>query len=324
MALRDVIGQQNALRILLGAMARGRVASSYLFAGEDGIGKRFAAINFAKALNCHAPVSGLSGPDACERCASCTKINAGTHPDFRVVVPDGEQIKVEQVREVEEVLSLKSFEGGMKMIVVDEAERMNSYAANSFLKTLEEPTPDSLIVLVSSNPDWLPMTIRSRTSRVNFNPLGAADCEAVIRREMGKTKKPVDVLVRLAMGRPGRAISDNPIKERDWFLKTLGQMLSRQGKHQWRERRDMRRWLQMAQLYLRDLAVMNISGGTELIINLDVADELKQAVGNANVQDIVAVFQKVSEMAEGLRFNPNRAVLWNYAGGAFETAGINA
>ena len=96
MALSHVIGQERALRILRGAIARKRVASTYLFAGEEGIGKRFAALNFAKALNCQYPRDG----DACDTCPSCIKTDAGTHPDLMFVEAEGEQIKVEQVREV--------------------------------------------------------------------------------------------------------------------------------------------------------------------------------------------------------------------------------
>jgi DNA polymerase-3 subunit delta' len=321
MALKDVIGQENALRILRGAIKRGRVASSYLFAGDGGIGKRFTAVNLAKALNCRNPVEG----DACEECPSCVKINAGTHPDFKLVEPDGGQIKVEQIREVEEMLSLKSYEGGMKTVIVDDAEMMNTYAANAFLKTLEEPAPRSLIVLVSANPDWLPMTIRSRCSRVNFTPLSPEACEAVIRGSaLDKKQEHLDALVRLSMGRPGTVLGEDPVKERDEFMVTLRKMLLREGRPTWRERSDMQRWIEMSLVFLRDMAVLRAGAGAEGLMNEDIAPELKKMGKGASVESILECYGKLLRLGAELRFNPNKAVTWNYAGSLLEEAGISA
>ncbi len=330
MALGDVTGQDNALRILRGAMQRGRVASSYLFAGDDGVGKRFTAVNFAKALNCTAPVSG----DACEACPSCRKINASTHPDFKVVevveefrgrkLP-GNEIIVEQIREVDGFLSLKPYEGATKAVVVDGAEKMNISAANAFLKTLEEPAPRSLIVLVSANPEWLPQTIRSRCSRVNFTPLSPPACEAVIASALGrkiKDKAKLSTLVRLSMGRPGQVLEHDPVKERDRFLKSLEKLLSREGKHPWRDRSDMQRWLQSALVLLRDMAVMGITGSPGDLVNADIAAEIKRMAGRAEPETISECYGKLRGIMEELRFNPNRALVWNYAGSILEGAGI--
>ncbi len=321
MALREVIGQESALRILRGAINRGRIASSYLFSGEEGVGKRFTAVSLAKALNCQNPVQG----DACGQCPSCRKMDAGTHLDFKVVEPDGGQIKVEQIREIEEVLSLKPYEGGMKAVVVDQAELMNTFAANAFLKTLEEPAPDSLIILVSSNPDWLPMTIRSRCSRVNFTPLLPEASETVIRRALGpKNSEKADALAKLSMGRPGLVLRDDPVKERDKFFGTLRKMLGREGRPAWRERDDMQRWLQMSLIFLRDLAVLSSGGGEEGLLNGDMADELRRMCRGANLESITDCYRKMLGLNADLRFNPNKAVVWNFAGSVMEAAGINA
>ena len=102
------------------------------------------------------------------------------HPDLLVISPEGGQIRIEEIRSINDTLSLKPFEGRWKVVVVDEASTMNPYAANAFLKTLEEPPKDSLIILVSSNPERLPDTIRSRCSRVNFTPLSYEACKKVI------------------------------------------------------------------------------------------------------------------------------------------------
>ena len=204
MALSDVIGQETAVSILLKTIRRGRISSSYLFAGESGIGKKFTAINLAKALNCLKVADSYRSPiqihdsrftpdtsrlvDACDECSSCRKIDAGMHPDVLLISPESGQIRIEEIRAIDEILSLKAFEGRTKVVVVDDAETMNQYAANAFLKTLEEPPSDSLIILVSSKPDRLPDTIQSRCSRINFTPLSHEACEMVIKKVISEEK----------------------------------------------------------------------------------------------------------------------------------------
>lgn len=314
MSLRDVVGQEGALRMLLGARRMGRVASSYLFAGEQGIGKRFAAVNFAKALNCLDPAD----LDACDKCPSCIKIDSGTHPDFLLVEPDGDQIKVEQVRRLEEALSLTAYEARVKVAVMDDAEAMNASAANAFLKTLEEPPAGSLIILVSSSPDRLPDTVRSRCSRINFRPLSPGDCEKVMKRLV---KKDLPVLVRLSMGRPGLALKEDLIKERDRCMEDLE---GAEGRHAWKDRRDIERWLEMQMLILRDMAVGKITGSREGLINLDRAEELGGLGERAALKGIIEGYGKLMELRGRLGFNLNKAITWNYAQGVLEDLKGNA
>ena len=220
MALKDIIGQEKAINILLGTLSQNRIPSSYLFAGESGIGKKFTAVNFAKTLNC----LNSQPSDCCDECPSCKKIDSQTHPDFMMVTPEKSEIRVEEVRAIEEALSFAPYEGKRKVVIVDEAEAMNASAANAFLKTLEEPPPQSIIILIASSPERLPETIRSRCSRVNFLPLSAARCEEVIKNQPGvrgrvEKDSQLSTVSRLSMGRPGLAISNDLIEERDWFIR---------------------------------------------------------------------------------------------------------
>ena len=97
MALKDVIGQDTAVSILLRTIRRDRISSSYLFAGESGIGKKFTALNLAKALNCQAAAEGSRPADACDECPSCRKIDAGIHPDVLFISPESGQIRIEEI-----------------------------------------------------------------------------------------------------------------------------------------------------------------------------------------------------------------------------------
>lgn len=313
-----IIGQGRALAMLQGAFDRGRVASTYLFAGDEGIGKRRAAMWFAALLNCASPEvrkrsAGVAEP--CGQCPACRKIEASAHPDIKVIEPDGGVIKVEAVRELEEMLSFKSMEARWRVCVIDEAHQMNQSAANAFLKTLEEPAPGTLIVLISSVPDRLLPTIRSRASRVNFRPLSAADCARATGRQADSPE------VRLSMGRPGLAFRENLIEQRREFFDTLEKMLGADGKAAWKDRQDMEEWLDMLMLALRDMAAMKVKGRP---VNIDMAQSLERMSSGASLAAILEAYEKVRELRSRSLFNLNKGITWNHTAGLLSGLGINA
>ncbi len=361
MALRNVIGQDKAVDIILKTVQRSRISSSYLFAGESGIGKKFTAVNLAKTLNCLNreqrawPEETENNPefrtqnserfalDACDECSSCRKIEAGIHPDFLLISPEGGQIRVEEIRAVDDALSFKAFEGRYKVVIVDDADTMNQYAANAFLKTLEEPPESSLIILISSNPDRLSDTIRSRCSRINFVPLSIEACGEVIRKVIadkapadmqkkcgrGRAKKrgseaapqakdlsdPVtlSLIVRLSMGRPGKAISGDLIEDRAWFIKLLRAMLGME-KDGWTSREDMEKWFDFALILLRDMAVMKISRDEKNLICIDLKEFIAGLSNSMDLKVIIEHYQKLSTLRGYLNFNLNKSLTWNFTG----------
>jgi DNA polymerase-3 subunit delta' len=315
MSLSGVLGQENALRMLRGAMRRGRLAAAYLFTGEPGVGKRHTAVNFAKALNCLRPVEGEDHRDACEACPSCRKIASGSHPDFMMLVPENDMIKVGQIRGIEESLSYKAYEGRTRVVVVDDAELMNISAANAFLKTLEEPAAGSMIILVSSAPEMLPETIRSRCSRVNFRPLSTeAAMQVILGLVKGKKAAEARTLARLSMGRPGLALGEDLLRKRARFLAAMEKMLDAGGKPTWRDRQEMKRWFDMSLLFLRDMAVQKITGSDEALINADIAEKVRAAGGGAPLEVIISCYERLLGVRNNLGFNLNKGITWNYAG----------
>ena len=370
MALRDVIGQEKAVNILLRTIQRGRIPSAYLFAGESGIGKKFTALNLAKAINCLQRVkskelqvtgetqilaSGESprrpnlnpppppfskggmggfdkewqgwGGDCCDECSSCKKIDSGVHPDLLVISPEGGQIRIEEIRSINDTLSLKPFEGRWKVVVVDEASTMNPYAANAFLKTLEEPPKDSLIILVSSNPERLPDTIRSRCSRVNFTPLSYDACKEVISQQSAvnsqKTDGPASLqadklnrlstLARLSMGRPGLAVSADLLDEREWFLRLLQEMMKAE-KEGWTSKEEMEKWFELILILLRDIVITKITKDRRNLIYIDLKEYIKEFSSAMDLKVIIDCYQKLNTLRGYLNFNLNRSLTWNYTG----------
>jgi DNA polymerase III subunit delta' len=172
-------GDARALRDELRTAVRtGRVHGAYLFEGPEGAGTAQAAHWFSRLLLCRAP-----GDEPCEACHSCrltAQPDAPAHPDLQRIVPDGPMLRIEAVRDLQKALSLRPNEGGRRVGVVLQAERLNAAAANALLKTLEEPPPATTLVLVARTADALPATVRSRTTRLRFAPTP----EAELRREL--------------------------------------------------------------------------------------------------------------------------------------------
>jgi DNA polymerase III subunit delta' len=219
MPLNDVEGQPRAVEVLRGALRTGAIHHAWLFTGPEGVGKELAAIAFAQALTCReAPGEG------CGRCASCGRIARRNHPDVRWVMPEAELvaralagrsdfsetpsrwIKVDQIRALEERLSRHPLEVERHIAIVAHADAMNEPAQNAFLKTLEEPPPGTVLILVASNPDVLLPTIRSRCTRTQFAPLP----EALVARKVMEARKTSEadahLVARMAGGSLARGL----------------------------------------------------------------------------------------------------------------------
>lgn len=155
------------------------VAHAWLFAGPRGSGKRPAAVAMAAALNC--PVE----PDVgCGQCSSCLRILRHRHPDVHHVVPEGPLIPVATIREQVIPEAYRSpFEGHRKVFVIEEAERMNPEAQNALLKTLEEPQPDTIFVLISDREEELLDTVKSRCRTIHLEPVPEARVVELLESE---------------------------------------------------------------------------------------------------------------------------------------------
>jgi DNA polymerase-3 subunit delta' len=209
MPFRAITGHRPLLELLSRAIARATLPPSLLFAGPEGVGKRLTAIALAKALNCERPASFADGRDACGSCPSCTRIARGVHADVLVVEPgDSGAIKIEQVRDIVERAGYRPFEGRRRVVVIDGADALGLPAQDAILKTLEEPPPASVFVLITDRPDVLLPTVRSRCQRLRFGPLTPADVAALLMRESGMTAAEAHAAAATSGGSIGRALAD--------------------------------------------------------------------------------------------------------------------
>lgn len=192
MPFRDVIGHRRIVALLARSVANESLPPSLVFAGPDGVGQRLTATALAQALNClalrdgpkHATV-GNDLPldlDACGVCASCTRIARRVHPDILVLEPgDNGSIKIDQVRDVVDRAAYRPFEGRRRVVIIDQADLLVAAAQNALLKTLEEPPPASVFVLLTARPDMLLPTVRSRCIRLWFAAGAVVEIEPVSR-----------------------------------------------------------------------------------------------------------------------------------------------
>jgi len=208
-SLSSIIGHRQIVSLLSRAIAHDTLPPSLLFAGQAGTGKRRIAMALAATVNCLQPrTTPELERDACGECASCRRIARGVHPDVILIEPgDTGTIKIEQVRDVVERAGFRPFEGRRRVVIVDEADAMVIPAQNALLKTLEEPPSASIFILVSSLPDALLPTVRSRCPKLRFGPLSASDVAAVLVRDHEYAEADARAAAADADGSVGQALS---------------------------------------------------------------------------------------------------------------------
>ncbi len=206
MSWHSVRGHDDIVENLRQSRIQGRFPHAFFFAGPEGVGKRTFAQTLARALLCERSTEATLDP--CNVCPSCLQVIGGTHPDVHMVArpEDKHELPIKVIRDLCAELSLKPARGARKVAIVDDADDLNDEAANAFLKTLEEPPPGSVLILIGTSPELQLETTISRCRVVRFSPLPESEL-ATLLREQGVTSDPTEAarLARLAEGSVGRA-----------------------------------------------------------------------------------------------------------------------
>lgn len=220
MSFRTITGHRRLLDLIARAAIRGTLPPSLIFAGPEGLGKRMAAVALAQLMNCTGPPGMVmvpaselrsedGGNDSCGVCASCKRIARGVHADVLILEPgDTGAIKIDQVREAVERAAYRPFEGRRRVVIVDDADTLNAEAQNALLKTLEEPPAASTFILVTSRPDMLLPTVRSRCQRLRFGRLAPADVASVLMNGHQYAEEDAHAAASLSDGSIGRALEE--------------------------------------------------------------------------------------------------------------------
>ena len=294
MSFKDVLGHDRQVEVLRRNIATGQIPPTYLFHGDEGIGKRLVAHEFAKAVNC----TGEAGPaDSCGVCQNCRNIESGCHPNIsmlRLEVNEKtdkmrQEIVIDQVRAAQDFLCLKAVGTGRKVLVVDGAHQMNEEAANAFLKTLEEPPENSHVILISSRPSRLLPTIHSRSRSISFQPLGEGLVAGLLMDRAGMSRADAEFVARMSGGRVGSALAADPaelMSRRAGFVKMLGGLASVGYGHALKEAEGLAKkegaaedFVFFGTTWFRDLLVILVGGRPGLAYNTDIGDELARWSG---------------------------------------------
>lgn len=337
MPLSALLGQPRATALLGGALASGRVHHAYLLAGPPGVGKTLAATLVAQALNCESPAAedaaarGAFVDDPCGTCRSCRLIDEDwkkhSHPlvmwidtearmeAHGLYAPEGDRTaaKAIGVRLLRELviprLALKAVGGRRKVAIFKDVDFTDG-AQNAFLKTLEEPPPDTSFLVLSSTPDTLKPTIRSRCLRVPFGPLPRGIVADRVAAAKKVDRAEAELRAALADGNLGRAIEldKKQIEARRKLIVSLESL----GPEDWDG------WLALAELLgQKDEAVPALemietwlydvlrvaSGAAGPATNLDLADEARMAAGRLGPEETIRRIGIVRGAKEGIEHN---------------------
>ena len=321
MAFDRILGQEQPKKILKNALQSSNVAHAYLFHGQESIGKKQIAIELAKSLNCASPIKG----DACDECTSCRKIENRTHPDFFFVEPIKNTptareavIKIEAIRELQRKLAFHPYEGKVKAAIIDNADLMNLQAANSFLKTLEEPPSATILILISSNPFKLLPTLISRCQTIQFQPLTHENIKKILKEIMTEQMIGNDTLAFRTLRSRGsvkKALAEdienivNIRKEIVSLLETISfdrmDVVFSQAKS-WASQSDQ--WeiiLNELMELVRDLAFFQSGCSESEVYNRDIAKRLKLLATRKTVNSWLKIFNAIHTTKIALSGNAN-------------------
>ncbi|MEW6212899.1 MAG: DNA polymerase III subunit delta' [Acidobacteriota bacterium] len=317
MPFASLVGNERIKKLLRRAVREGRVSQGLIFAGPAGVGKHRFAIAFAQAVNCLSQKEG----DACGHCTQCIKIEAREHVDVETISPDGQFIKIEQMRKLSEAAQFRPYEGRRRVFIIDQAHRLRVEAANSILKTLEEPPPTSLLLLVTSKPYALIETIRSRCLMLSFAPLAVGELESFLETNYRRPADETRLLARLARGSVGRALEIDlgQYKEKRRMMIEIIEALS--------VRRDTVRLLNAAEymsrklereefedhldtllVLLMDMFHLKLGRSKNALINADISDHLARIAEAMSIELIIDWVEKIEELLANLARNLNRHV----------------
>ncbi|MCL5105181.1 MAG: DNA polymerase III subunit [Armatimonadetes bacterium] len=352
-----IIGQAPAKRVLMRAVREGQPTHAYLFLGLQGTGKALTAVEFAKTLNCErsfdyaqddkfgAPIDN-SG-NACDTCAICHAIDHGNFPDLRIWSPEGQNTKIDQMREMREMARFAPMRGRWKVNIIEQGDTLNDESANCILKLLEEP-PDYLInILLFRNAANILPTIRSRCQLVRFTQVNAEELAARLVEEHGLDRKQADFLAAYSQGCPGRAIdligNDAFFERRNavievaskassgnpWLaLKLAGVLISKDSaapeasdedpdsepapaKQAKKGSRDtVIESLDMLVVWYRDLLAAKLQGEQAAVVNLDRVDEiLAQASRYPHAGPLAGAVEAILRAKRGILGNANQRIV---------------
>lgn len=309
MAFADILGHERILEVFRRAIRSGKTSHSYIFEGTPGCGRRKTALALIQALFCE-----FRKDDACGTCPSCRKVTSGNHVDIHGIepLPDKRDISIDQLREMQRELALRPYEAPRKACIMEPAERMSVNAANSLLKTLEEPPGNAIIILLTENADMLLPTIRSRCQLVRFAPLPPEHVRLLLIQN-GMNETSAATLAQMADGSMQRAQeldNESLAERRELLLKHLTQInLDRivtifdAAEELSGNRDNTLETLDLLLSFTRDM--IHLAAGSNDIINTAIRPDLESLSTGLNLEQALQLAGDVMETRRAVQRNAN-------------------
>ena len=313
MSFKDVYGHEKQIKVLQTAISRDRIAHAYLFYGAEGVGKKTVAEVFAKALNCNSRQDSL---DACDVCPSCLKIDHGNHPDVITIRAQGQFIRIQEIRALQEQMKFSPFEGGKRIFIICDADSMNIASANAILKTLEEPSASNILILITSRPHQLPATVLSRCQQVRFNPLRR---ETIVSFLVSKLSLDSESAQSIALSSGGSIRKARDMNDESYLtiratvldiiarIKTKDPLKMLSALNDFgQERKDITERLGILMTGYRDALVYKETGDRDNLINQDHIDIIKSVAKSGSGRDILNCIKAVDRAFHTINQNANK------------------
>ncbi len=329
-----LIGNEPAKLTLRRLLKKGRVPNSLLFAGPEGVGKRQFAIELAKAFLCREPAEG----EPCGTCSACKRADVfvfpksekgddydfvffSEHPDLGMVIPFRRNVRIDAIRALESEANFRPYESSVRFFIVDDAEKMADPAANALLKTLEEPAETTYIILITSRPDSLLPTIRSRCQTVRFAPVSDSAIEEFLISDRAFSHDEARLSARASRGSVRRALSINAsafAASRDRMLDVIRNLIDAgnlaatlkisEEMNDAKNKDNFEENLDVLESLIHDVWSLRATGDEERLVNSDLASELKVLAGRSATHDLPAWLAEIETMRNNFVVNINRKV----------------
>lgn len=304
--------QQSQWQKILQQKLSAKLPHALLMSGPQGLGKLDFALRLAHSLLCQAPDDqGV----ACGDCASCQLIEAATHPDLFILQAEerGKAIKVDDVRQLSSKLNLTSQYGGYQVALIVDAHDMNINASNSLLKTLEEPSSDTVLILVSSNPQKLPVTIRSRCQMIGFN---VPETQQALSWLENQNIEQANVLLNLAHGAPLLVLDLQQGELLDHHKQLINSLLKVAKNQPVIEQAELLHKLPLNYLlnwlfdWVQDLIKLHQCGDSAMLIHREQQAELKQLATRSSLQGLYEYLDQLVKNKQLQSIPLNSQLLW--------------
>ncbi|MDD5108128.1 MAG: DNA polymerase III subunit delta' [Candidatus Omnitrophica bacterium] len=317
MHFSDILGHKKSLNIINAYIEGSSFSGGFIFSGPEGIGKRMVAQVCAQKLNCTA-----QNDKPCGLCVACRKIEKLEHPDLHIIQNGQSQIKIEDIRGILREANFRPYEGSMKIFIIDNAHKLNIEAANSLLKTLEEPPKDVLIILITHKPQNIIKTISSRCKQIKFSPLVRGELETILIKDYSLDKAAAHFLSFYSEGRLGLALRlkdslylAQKNKIFDSFVlssKPLEPNLMGQNKE------ELRSCLNILASWFRDIYLIKAGCPDKEIIHLDRIGDLSKIHLRFSFKQLDDIMATISDSSLYLEKNINSKLLLHNLGALWQ------